>query len=103
MSNDAIRSKVEAIDSVVRAFSADIDTFRVDVSSKVNDVDAALGRLSTVWEGTLQQNFDEKMRARQAQIRSALTRAGALKEKLDGIAAEMAAMLAILNAAGEDQ
>ncbi|MBQ9099645.1 MAG: hypothetical protein IJY50_09500 [Clostridia bacterium] len=100
--NDAIRSKVEAIDSVVRRFSDDIDTFKTDVSSKIDEVDNALGRLSNVWEGTLQQNFDEKMRARQSQMRSALHRAGALKDKLDGIAAEMRAMLDILNAAGED-
>ena len=69
---------------------------------KVNDIDSALFRLSSVWEGELHQSFDESMRIKQSEIRTALTRAENLKEKLDEISAEMAAMLELLKSAGED-
>ncbi len=100
---DSIRSTVEAVDAVVRSYSEDIEVFQIAVNEKVTDIDSALGRLSTVWEGELQQNFDEKMKAKQQQIRAALRRAGDLKEKLDTVAAEFAAYLAMLSAAGNNE
>lgn len=102
MSNQAIISKVEAIDRVVKEFAEDIYTFKSDVGEKVNDIDSALFRLSNVWEGELHTTFEESMRIKQSEMRTALTRAGNLKEKLDEISAEMAAMLELLKSAGED-
>ena len=103
MNQDSIRSRIEAIDFVVSGFASDIDMFKTDISQKMLDIDAAMNRLSSSWEGTLYQNFEEKMQERQHQIRNSLARAGSLKEKLDGIASEMKAMLAVLNAAGDDE
>jgi len=102
MNNGEIRSKVEAIDRVVREFAADIETFKLGVGEKMSELDSSMYRLSTAWEGDLHDNFESKIRERQAQIRSSLHRAGALKEKLDGIADEMAAMLEVLNLAGDE-
>ncbi len=97
-----IRSSIEAIDSVVRNFANDIDTFKSDVSDKMNNIDSAMARLSNCWEGSLYTNFEEKMRMKQSEIRSSLARAGNLKDKLDEQAAQMAAMLEFLRQSGED-
>lgn len=102
MNDDTIRSKVEAIDSVVRQYAQDIDVFRKEVDGKMRDLDSAMGRLSNVWSGTLHDNFADRMRERQSKIRGSLRRAGALKEDLNVISAKMAAMLERLNAAGKD-
>jgi len=103
MSNQEIRSSVEAIDTVVRNYAEDIEIFRQTVDEKMNSLDSALFQLSRYWEGPLQQQFDDKMRMRISSIRSSLERADQLKGKLDDIAAEMASLLEILRAAGSDQ
>ena len=102
MSNDSIRSKVEAIDSVVRKYAEDINVFRKEVGAGMQDLDSSMGRLSNVWAGSLHDQFADKMHERQSKIRSSLSRAGMLKEDLDVISQRMAIMLERLNAAGED-
>lgn len=102
MSDNSIRSQTEAIDGVVRQYASDIEVFKNDVSGQMAELDAAMGRLSLVWEGSLHDKFEEKMRERQGYIYNTLRRTEALKDKLDEVAAEMAAMLAFLDQAGED-
>lgn len=102
MNNNSIRSQAEAIDSVVRQYASDIEVFRNDVTDKMYELDSAMGRLSSVWEGSLHDKFEDKMRERQAQIHSTLLRTESLKEKLYDVASEMATMLAFLDAAGDD-
>ena len=102
MSDNTIVSKVEAIDTVVRQYAQDIDTFRREVDDKMRDLDSAMGRLSNAWSGTLHDQFADRMRERQTKIRGSLRRAGVLKEDLHVISSRMAAMLEQLRAAGED-
>ena len=102
MSNEAIRSKIETIDSVVKQYAMDISDFQKEVDASMRDLDSSMARLSNAWSGTLHDNFAEKMRERQTKIRGGLTRAGRLKGDLDVISKKMAQMLERLNAAGGD-
>ena len=103
MGAQEIRSSVEAIDSVVRNYAENIETFRYQVSEKTNDLEGLLYQLANVWEGTLYNQYQEKMRMRLTNIRSQMDRAYNLKGKLDDIASEMAALLEVLRSAGDDQ
>jgi uncharacterized protein YukE len=102
MSNESIRSKVESIDSVVRKYAEDISVFQSEVDDGMRNLDSSMGRLSSVWAGTLHDNFAEKMRERQTRIRSNLRRAGLLRDDLNVISQKMAVMLERLNKASED-
>ena len=79
MNDDTIRSKVEAIDSVVRQYAQDIDVFRKEVDGKMRDLDSAMGRLGNVWTGTLHDNFADRMHERQSHTLRSL---GATEEQI---------------------
>ena len=99
---NTIQSSNESIDAVVRSFANDLETFANSISQKVGEVDSSMGRLQNAWQGTLYDNFSDNMRAKQSQMRQTVANARRLKEKLDEVASEMAAMLEFLRMSGED-
>ncbi len=100
---NTIQSSNENIDAVVRAFANDIETFANTITQKIGEVDSSMGRLQGAWQGSLYDNFSDNMRTKQSQMRQTVANARRLKEKLDEVASEMAAMLEFLRMSGEDE